>query len=110
MAKFPWPGQLSVLIDQVNDISFGKRPLVKRLMKGISEARPIFSKYRTVWSVNIVFNYFKSLDHPENLSMGLLGKKLALLMCLIAGGQRCQTFYVVNIRDIKYVLYLYIRN
>ena len=35
---------ISVLIDQVNDISFGKHPLVKRLIKGIFEARPIFPK------------------------------------------------------------------
>ena len=54
---------ISVLIDQVDDISFGKHPLFKRL-KGIFEARSIFPKYRTVWSVNIVFNYFRSLDHP----------------------------------------------
>ena len=33
---------ISVLIDQVNDISFGRHPLVKRLMKGIFEARRIF--------------------------------------------------------------------
>ena len=94
---------ISVLIDKVNDISFGRHPLVKRLMKGIFEARPIFPKYRTVWSVNIVFNYFRTLDHPKNLSMGLLGKKLALLMCLIAGGQRCQTLHAIDIRDIKFV-------
>ena len=67
---------ISVLIDQVNDISFGKHPLVKRLIKGIFEARPIFPKYKTVWSVYVVFNYFRSLDHPKNLSMGLLGKKV----------------------------------
>ena len=72
-------------------------------MKGIFEARLVFPKYRTVWSVNIVFNYFRSLDHPENLSMGLLGKKLALLMCLIAGGQQCQTLHAVDICDIKFV-------
>ena len=94
---------ISVLIDQVNDISFGRHPLVKRLMKCIFEARPIFPKYRTVWSVNIVFNYFRTLDQPKNLSMGLLGKKLALLMCLIAGGQRCQTLHAIDIRDIKFV-------
>ena len=50
-----------------------------------------------------MFNYFRSLDHPENLSMGLLGKKLALLMCVIAGRQRCQTLHAVDIRDIKFV-------
>ena len=33
-----------------------------------------------------MFNYFRTLDHPKNHSMGLLGKKLAL-MCLIPGGQ-----------------------
>ena len=37
------------------------------------------------------------------LSMGLLGLKLTLLMCLIAGGQRCQTLHAIDIRDIKFV-------
>ena len=94
---------VSVLIDQVNDISFGKHPLIKRLMKGIFEAGPIFQKYRTVWSVYIVFNYFRWLDQLKNLSMGLLGKKLAHFMCLIAGWQQCQALHAVDIRDIKFV-------
>ena len=39
-------------------IMFGKHPLVKRVLKGIFEARPVFPKYNTVWDVNTLFNFF----------------------------------------------------
>ena len=43
------------------------------------------------------------LDDPENFSMGLLGKKLVLFMCLIAGGEWCQTLHAVDICDVRFV-------
>ena len=57
-------------------ITFGKHPLVKRVLKGIFEARPVFPKYNTVWDVNTLFKFFRSLGNPDCLSMGVLGKKL----------------------------------
>ena len=105
---------ISVLIDQVNDISFGRHPLVKRLMKGIFEARPIFPKYRIVWSVNIVFDYFRTLDHPKNLSMGLLGKSWLFLCVLLledSGVKHCMQLISVTLNLSRVsVLFLYMKN
>ena len=94
---------LSSLIDMGDScaVTFGKHPLVKRLMKGIFESNPSFPRYNMVWNVNTLFAYFRSLDTPANMDVGPLGKKLALLMCILAGGQRSQTLHCIQVSDIK---------
>ena len=76
---------ISVLIDQVNDISLGKHPLVKRLIK-VYLRHGQSSQNKEQFGVFILCLII--LDHPENLIMGLFGKKMAVLMCLIARRQR----------------------
>ena len=67
-------------------------------MKGIYEAKPNFPKYRTIWNVGTVFNYyFKQIEHQDQMPVSLLGKKVALLMGLLSGGQRYQTLHSLNI-------------
>ena len=94
---------LSSIISLTNssDISFGNLPIVKRLMKGIYEAKPNLPKYSTIWNVGTVFNYFRQIEHQDLMPVSLLGKKLALLMGLLSGGQRSQTLHSLNIEDIK---------
>ena len=48
-----------------------------------------------------LFNYFRSFDHPVALPLGLLGKKLALLIGIVAGGHRSQTLHAIKSTDIK---------
>ena len=86
-----------------SDFSMGKNPLVKRYMKGLFELEPHFPKYRYVWDVSILLRYMRMLDDPENLPLKTLGKKLAIMISLLAGGQRCQTIHAINVLDIKIV-------
>jgi hypothetical protein len=74
----------------------GKHALVKRFMKGIFEIDPKFPKYKFVWDVSTLLNYFRTLDVPQRLSTALLGKKLAIMLSILAGGHRCQTIHAIN--------------
>ena len=94
---------LSAVIDMKSPcgLTFGKHLTVKRLMKGIFETNPIFPKYSLIWDVNKLFTLFRNLDAPDKLSMDILGKKLAILIAILAGGQRSQTLHKINIADIR---------
>ena len=70
-------------------------------MKGIYEAKPNLLKCRTIWNVGTVFNYFRQIEHQDQMPVSLSGKMLALLMGLLSGGQRCHTLHSLNIEDIK---------
>ena len=70
-------------------------------MKGLFELDPQFPRYTYVWDVSSLLRYLRMLDDPKNLPMKLLGKKLAVLLCILAGGQRCQTVHAINILHIK---------
>ena len=83
--------------------SMGKHPLVRRFMKGLFELEPQFPRYKFVWDVSVLFRYFRMLDEPKNLTLNLLGKKLAALICILAGGQRCQTIHAIDVLHIKIV-------
>ena len=62
--------------------------------------KPNLSKYR-IWNVGTVFNYFRQIEHQDQIPVSLLEKKLALLMGLLSGGQRSQTLHSLNIEDMK---------
>ena len=94
---------VSSVVSAGTNISMGRHPLVKRFMKGLFELNPQFPRYKFVWDVSILFRYLKMLDEPKNLSLNLLGKKLAILICLVAGGQRCQTVHAINVLHIRLV-------
>ena len=84
-----------------DNVPLGKQLLVKRFMKGVFEMNPHFPRYRYVWDVSLVLNYFRSLPKPKYLPMGLLGKKLAMMLVILAGGQRCQTIHAIDTLHIK---------
>ncbi len=86
-------------LSQIENI--GKHPDIKRFMKGIFELEPQLPVYTTVWDVGCVFNYFRTLASPADLSLEMLGKKLAMLICLLAGGHRSQTIHAIQVTNIK---------
>ena len=92
---------ISLLIDTGNSDSFGKQAIVKRYMKGVFELNPVFPRYNLTWNITNLFNYFRNMPHQRTLPFSLLGKKLALLIALLAGGQRCQTIHAINVLHIK---------
>jgi len=71
---------MSAVMQTVDGISFGKHPLVSRVMKGVFKQRPSLPKYTVTYDVAILLNYMTTM--PPN--------KLATLMCLLSG-QRAQT-------------------
>ena len=78
----------------------GKHPGVKRLFKGLFEMASILPRIVSVWDVRCVFDYFRGLPHQSDLSLELCGKKLTILVCLLAGGQRSQTVHAIKATDI----------
>ena len=86
------------VLSGITDI--GKHPDIKRVMKGMFEEKPQFPIYACIWNVEILFDYFRSLDHQQQLPLDLLSKKLAILIGILAGGQRCQTIHTIKATDI----------
>lgn len=84
---------LSSIFPTVNGISFGKHPLIVRLLKGMFKQRPALPRYTVTYDVAKVFKYIK--DSYPNMSLECLTKNLATLMCLLSG-QRSQTMSVLN--------------
>ena len=87
----------------INKVPCGKHPDVKRFMKGVFELRPTFPKYHMIWDVSKVFNYFRNLPVMSNLTLKELSLNLAMLLCLVSGGQRMQTIHLIDLKVIKYV-------
>ena len=83
--------------------SFGQHPFVKRFLKGIFEMKPVLPKYPFVWDVSKLLEYFRKGDDPCASSFSVLGKKLAILLTILSGGQRAQTIFSIDVLDIKIV-------
>ena len=73
----------------------GKHPDVKKVMKGMFEDKPVFPVYSCVWDVSILFKFFRNIPHQNDLPLDILSKKLAMLIGILAGGQRCQTIHAI---------------
>ena len=87
---------LSSVLIMDNGISFGKHPLVQRLMKGIFNLRSALLRNFSVWDPDIVLDYLSNLEY--DLPLEDLSKKLVILLCLLSG-QRDQTVKALNIKD-----------
>lgn len=92
---------VSSVVINTNNIPLGKNTLIKRYMKGVFEINPQLPRYKYIWDVSILLDYFRKLDDPKHLPVGMLGKKLALMLVILAGGQRCQTIHAINTKHIK---------
>ena len=94
---------LSALFTLNKSVTWGRKPIVKRQLKGVFEARPFFPKYHSTWDVQNVFNYFRSLPSLPHLSLKQLTHKLCMLLIILSGGQRCQTIHSIVVSDIHIV-------
>ena len=69
-----------------------EHPLMNKYFKGLFNLRPPKQKFGFVWDVNIIFNYFRTLDDNQNLNDKELSYKLVILLLLL-GGQRVNTIF-----------------
>lgn len=90
---------LSLILNPLDSISIGAHPLVIRMLKAISNARPSIPRYDTVWDASLVLNMFKQWNNNENLNLKDLSLKLISLMALTTA-QRVQTFASIKICNI----------
>ena len=74
----------------------GAHPLVSRFMKGVFEMRTPLPRYKCVWDVNTLLQYFKQQKANEDLSLKLLTRKLCALL-LLTTAQRVQTIHVMRL-------------
>ena len=77
-------------LDINSSTPFGQLPIVRRFMKGIFELRPALPRYKSIWDLSVVFNYFRGRPSAPELSLKDLTLKLTFLLSLLSG-QRCQT-------------------
>ena len=90
---------LSAILEPVDGLTFGKQPLIKRLLRGIFKERPTLPRYTVTYDVDIVFQFLASWDNPADLTLELLTKRLTTLMCILSG-QRSQTLSVLSINSL----------
>ena len=79
-----------------NGVSFGKDPLVSRLIRGVFKCRPSLPKHTVIYDTNVVLEYIERLPHNNQLMLKALTKKLCMLLCILCG-QRSQTIPVLNL-------------
>ena len=78
---------LSAHHPKIDGYKVGQHPLVKQLMQGAFNVRPPQPRYNDTWDVNVVLEHIVSLGQNENLLLGQLAGKLAVLMGLICVGR-----------------------
>ena len=88
---------LSTFLKLCSNIDINKYEEITRLMKGAFLDRPALPKYSSMWSVDSVLHYIKSL---EDLTLLQLSGKLSLLFLLVSA-QRCQTLHLIELSYIK---------
>ena len=88
---------LSAIIEPVNGISFGKQPLIKRLIRGVFKERPSLPKYVVTYDVDVIFRYIMGLPPISSIDLKSLTFRVATLMCILSG-QRSQTLGILDIR------------
>ena len=69
---------ISSVFPKAEGTSFGKNPMVSRLMKGIFRRRPALPKYTVQWDVNIVLDYFIRMSQEECTLKFLVSKLIVL--------------------------------
>jgi hypothetical protein len=87
---------LSSVITLPDGSSFGKHPMVKRLLKGVFEDKPSLPRYTKTWDLNVVLCYLRTLPEYDRISLKDLTCKLVLLIAVLSG-QRCQTIHALSI-------------
>ena len=89
---------LSALISLPGDLSIGNYPLNTRFLKGVFQIRPALPRYSSIWNVNVVLKYLKSVAPATRLSLKELSYKVTMLLLLLSG-HRLETMKLLNIRE-----------
>jgi len=87
---------LSSILPSIDGIPVGQHPLVIRFLKGVFESRPAMPRYASVWDVNQVLYYLKTLSPVNQISLKSLTLKLAMLLALVTA-QRGQSLLFLNV-------------
>ena len=87
---------LSAIIKPVHGVTFGKHPIIQRLLKGIFKETPSLPKYTVTYDVKQIFDYFKSLGDIGSQPLEMISKCTATLLCLLSG-QRSQTMGALSL-------------
>ncbi|XP_028403388.1 uncharacterized protein LOC114526085 [Dendronephthya gigantea] len=87
---------LSTIINIHGSETFGTHPLVSRYLKGVFLTRKPVPKYNTVWDVDKVLTYLKTLTPNKEIPLKELTLKLVMLLSLVTA-QRGQSIVMLDI-------------
>ena len=97
-------GATSVLSSVVCIKGFSKlsdHPMISRYLKGIFNRHPPLLKYKQIWDINEVLEYYANLPDNKELEFKYIAKKLFTLF-LILGARRKQALFTINIENITF--------
>ena len=86
---------MSAVIEPVNGITFGRQPLIKRILRGVFKERPSLPKYVVTYDVDIVFRYILKQPPLSSTDLKSLSFRVSTLLCILSG-QRSQTLGVLD--------------
>ena len=69
-------------------------------MKGQFELRPALPRYKSIWDLSVIFNYFRGRPAAPELNLKERTLKLTFLLNLLSG-QRCQTIKYLNTDNLE---------
>ena len=84
-----------------NDTPIGSHPLVTRFLKGVFNIKPALPRLKVTWDPRVVLDFLKHWSPAKNLSLNQLSIKVVLL-CLLVSGQRGQTIYMFDTRNMSW--------
>ena len=100
---------LSSMFSSENGLTFGKQPIIQRLLKGMFKERPTFPRYTVIYDVKPVFDFIKSLSCSDETSLEICTKALATLMyakwiqCNVYRKNGYNAMYIDEHRSIFYI-------
>ena len=106
MAKWRWYAHsrhidpISLSISEADVVGFGQHKIVRRIMKGVFELKPVLPKYSHTWDVDTVLNLLECYAPNDKLTLKELSHKLVMLLALLTG-QRCQTIHKLCVKSMK---------
>ena len=101
---------LSAVLPPREGYTFGKHPLVSRMLKGIFKLRPSLPRHTVTFDTNVVLKYISGLPPNGHLDLEFLTLKLTTLLCILSG-QRCQTIGELFLKNMhstpnKWIFYI----
>ena len=81
--------------------SVGNHILVRKFLRGVFNRRPALPRTDITWDADIVLNFLKSWSPASTLSLLQLTVKVVLL-CLLVSGQRGQTVWQMDLRNMTW--------